>query len=45
MPSILLEVGFVTNEADNKSFDENLGKNAEAIADIIYESLLKTEQA
>ena len=45
MPSILLEVGFVTNEADNKSFDENLGKNAEAIADIIYESLLNTEQA
>lgn len=39
MPSILLEVGFVTNEDDNKSFDKSLDENAEAIAEIIYESL------
>lgn len=39
MPSILLEVGFVTNEEDNKSFDKSLDENAEAIADIISESI------
>lgn len=39
MPSILLEVGFITNEDDNKSFDANLEKNAESIADIIYDSI------
>ncbi len=39
MPSILLEVGFVTNEEDNKSFDKSLDENAEAIADIIFESI------
>ncbi len=45
MPSILLEVGFVTNEEDNKSFDKSLDENAEAIADIIFESLLQKEQS
>ena len=39
LPSILLEVGFVTNEVDNKSFDKSLDENAEAIADIIFESV------
>lgn len=39
MPSILLEVGFVTNENDNESFDKNIEKNAEAIAEIIYNSI------
>lgn len=39
MPSLLLEVGFVTSEEDNKSFDKNLDKNAETIADIIFEYL------
>lgn len=39
MPSILLEVGFVTNDEDNKSFDKSLDENAEAIADIIYKSV------
>lgn len=39
MPSILLEVGFVTNENDNESFDKNIDKNAEAIAEIIYNSI------
>ena len=36
MPSILLEVGFVTNDEDNKSFDKNLDDYAEAIAEIIF---------
>lgn len=39
MPSILLEVGFVTSDEDNKSFDKSLDENAEAIAEIIYESI------
>ena len=36
MPSILLEVGFVTNDEDNKCFDKNLDDYAEAIAEIIF---------
>lgn len=39
MPSILLEVGFVTNDEDNKSFDKSLDEYAEAIAEIIYNSV------
>lgn len=39
MPSILLEVGFVTSEADNESFDKSLDENAEAIATVIYDYL------
>lgn len=39
MSSILLEVGFVTNENDNESFDKNIDKNAESIAEIIYNSI------
>ncbi len=39
MPSILLEVGFVTNDEDNKSFDKSLDDYAETIADIIYKSV------
>lgn len=39
MPSILLEVGFITNEKDNKEFDEKLDNYANAIAKIIYDSL------
>lgn len=39
MPSILLEVGFITNETDNKAFDEKLDENALAIAKVIYDSL------
>lgn len=37
MPSLLLEVGFITNEADNVAFDEKLDKTAEAIAKAIYD--------
>lgn len=43
MPSLLLEVGFVTSEEDNKSFDKSLDENAEAIADIIFEYLTQEE--
>ena len=32
MPSALLELGFITSDADNKAFDANLGAYAEAIA-------------
>ena len=39
MPSILLEVGFVTSETDNKVFDEHLDEYANTIAKIIYDSL------
>lgn len=43
MPSLLLEVGFVTNEEDNKSFDKSLDENAEAIAGIIFDFLTQEE--
>ena len=39
MPSILLEVGFVTSTQDNKVFDENFDEYANTIAKIIYDSL------
>ena len=39
MPSILLEVGFITSDADNKVFDEQLDEYANTIAKIIYDSL------
>lgn len=41
MPSLLLEVGFITNVEDNKSFDEKLDEIAEAIAETIYSSIKK----
>lgn len=37
MPSLLLEVGFITNEKDNIAFDERLDETAEAIAKAIYD--------
>ena len=39
MPSVLLEVGFISNEKDNELFDENLDKNAKAIAEAIAANL------
>lgn len=39
MPSILLEVGFITAKEDNKVFDEYLDEYANTIAKIIYDSL------
>ena len=35
MPACLIEVGFVSNDKDNKRFDENLDGNAKAMADAI----------
>lgn len=39
MPSCLVEVGFITNEDDNKEFDERLDEYAEAISGAIYNNL------
>lgn len=36
MPSVLLEVGFISNEEDNMLFDENFDRCALAIAGAIY---------
>lgn len=37
MPSLLLEVGFITNAEDNAAFDEKFDETAEAIAKTIYD--------
>ena len=39
MPSILLEVGFITSEADNKMFDRDIDRYAAAIAEIAAEAV------
>ncbi len=39
MPSILLEVGFISSDEDNKAFDDNIDKMALEIAKVIYDSL------
>ena len=39
MPSILLEVGFISSDEDNRAFDENIDKMAFEIAKVIYDSL------
>ena len=39
MPSVLLEVGFISSEEDNRAFDENIDKMAVEIAKVIYDSL------
>ena len=41
MPSLLLEVGFITNEKDNQAFDEKLDETAETIAKTIYDHVEK----
>ena len=41
MPSLLLEVGFITNDNDNKIFDEKLDEAAEVIAKTIYDHIQK----
>ena len=41
MPSLLLEVGFITNTEDNKAFDEKLDETAETIAKTIYDHVKK----
>ena len=39
MPSILLEVGFISSDEDNRAFDDNIDKMALEIAKVIYDSL------
>ena len=39
MPSCLVELGFISNEEDNKLFDENIESYAEAIAKGIIETI------
>lgn len=39
MPSILLEVSFITNVTDNESFDKNIDQYAKSIAEVIYDSV------
>lgn len=39
MPSCLAEIGFITDEEDNRLFDDNLDAYAEAIADGIAKTL------
>ena len=39
MPSCLLELGFISNNEDNKLFDENIESYAEAIAKGIIETI------
>lgn len=39
MPSVLAEIGFISNEADNKKYDENIEQYAKTIADGIQMTL------
>lgn len=39
MPAILLELGYINNEADNELFDENFDEIARAIADGIIDNI------
>lgn len=39
MPSCLVELGFITNDDDNKLFDDNLNEYSKAIAEGIYKTL------
>lgn len=41
MPSCLVEVGFITNESDNKNFDSNIDAYAKEIAKAILNNLKK----
>ena len=41
MPAMLLEMGFINNEEDNRLFDQNLSRYAEAIARGAIEALTK----
>ena len=41
MPSLLLEVGFITNTKDNEMFDSRLEETAQTIAQTIYDSVAK----
>ena len=39
MPSVLAEIGFISNKNDNKKYDDNLQSYAKAIADGIEMTL------
>lgn len=39
MPAVLVEVGFINSDTDNKIFDENFNEIARAIADGILETV------
>ena len=39
MPAVLIETGFIDNEADNRLFDQNFNAIAQAIADGIQKAL------
>lgn len=39
MPSMLVELGFISSDVDNKAYDENLDAMAKEIAEVIYDSL------
>jgi len=45
MPAVLVEAGFLDNEADNRFFDQNFEAIAQAIADGIYETIREEEKA
>ena len=48
MPAALIEVGFLSNDQDNALFDDNLSRNAKAIAramDVTFMSLYEPEKA
>ena len=48
MPSVLIEVGFLSNAADNERFDMNLDRNARAVAngiDLTFMEIYEPEKA
>ncbi len=45
MPAVLVETGFIDNEADNRFFDENFDRTAQAIADGILATIREEEKA
>lgn len=45
MPAVLVEAGFIDNEADNRFFDEHFEEIAQAIADGILKTVREEEEA
>ena len=45
MPAVLVEAGFIDNEADNRFFDQNFEAIAQAIADGILQTMKEEETA
>lgn len=44
MPAVLVEAGFIDNPEDNRFFDNNLGRIAQAIADGVLETFREAER-